>query len=75
MNVAAEKKSFFNAGRRELLAKTLMTLVQIAFGAGLAGGFFLAELSIILKITGTIIGFCLFGLGIWTCPDRTQKGE
>ncbi|GEM_PF-4927409 len=75
MSMVAEKKPFFNAGRRELLAKTLMTLVQIAFGTGLAGGFFLADISIILKTVVAVIGFCLFGLGIWTCPDRAQKGE
>ena len=75
MSIATEKKPFFNSGRRELLAKTLMTLVQIAFGTGLAGGFFLADISIMLKTIGAAIGFGLFELGIWTCPDRSQKGE
>ncbi len=75
MSLTTEKKPFFNSGRRELLAKTLMTLIQIAFGTGLAGGFFLANISIMLKTIGAVIGLGLFGLGIWACPDRSQKGE
>lgn len=75
MSSVTEKKPFFHAGRRELIAKTLMTLVQIAIGTGLASGFFLAKMSHVVK-TGVIFSiFVLFVLGIWTCPDRMQKGE
>ena len=75
MSIATEKKPFFNSGRRELIAKTLMVLLQICLGTALASGFFFSASSIITKISSSFIMVALFGIGVWTCPNRSEKGE
>lgn len=75
MSMIAEKKPFFHAGRRELIAKTLMVLLQICLGTALASGFFLSKSSVITKISSSLLLVILFGISTWTCPDRAAKGE
>jgi hypothetical protein len=74
MSMVTEKKPFFHTGRRDLIAKTIMVLVQISIGTALASGFFLTKSPVELKLGITLILVGLFGLGTWTCPDRSEKG-
>ena len=74
MDMPTEKRLFFHSGRRDLMAKTIMVLVQISIGTALASGFFLAKSPVILKAGGTFLLILIFGLGIWICPDRFEKG-
>lgn len=64
--------AFFNKGRRELISKTLMNLVQISAAAALAGNLFV-KLNISVKILFAAIVITLFISGILICPDRRNE--
>lgn len=65
-------KSFFTKGRRDNLAKTLLTLVQIGVAAAVAGDVFI-KLSTSAKIIIIAGILALFVLGIIISPPRSDE--
>ena len=66
--------SFFTKGRRDLIAKTFVTLVQIAVGGAIAGNL-LSRLTVAAKVGAGVAILLLFVLSIVICPTRSDERD
>ena len=65
-------KNFFTKGRRDLIAKTFSTLVQIAVGGAIAGNI-LMKLTTTAKAVAALAVSVLFLLAVIVCPKRGDE--
>ena len=68
----AKMKGFYTKGRRELIAKAFITLVQIAVGGAIAGNIFM-KFTPAVKTVATLSIITLFILAIIVCPKRSDE--
>lgn len=64
--------AFFKKARRELISKTLMSLVQILVAAGAAGELFIKS-AMYLKILVIVSVIVLFALSVFICPEKEEE--
>ncbi len=65
-------KRFFNKGRRELIARTFATLVQIAVGGAIASNILL-KLTPRDKVLALLAVIALIVFAIMICPKRSDE--
>jgi hypothetical protein len=65
-------KEYFTKGRRDLIARTFSTLVQIAVGGAIAGNIF-TKLTTAVKVVAIFSIISLFILAVIVCPKRSDE--